>query len=343
MEMEVTIMGIQISEGCIVKTKDHDGPLSHNYVVLSVPQVPFKRGEFTLTMSITSMSNADIEGQIPVICNNAIGFIVPFAIHSFNYNSLDPRELKGFATPPFISWLDFKQLLLDSFMSYINPTKENIDDINRRISEYTQKFNEFFHDKVEYREIKAKRESTLSLLRKEEDEDPESQPVVEKVEKKKDDTLLKIPEKIPDSSFNPYTAFSYKDRTYEKAEKGVKITGRYGDKQVVAPIYKKEEKEEEGLPEPEDLSISKTKRRYGKNLIKSSFSAEDQIRQLGNLLAKYKSVRQWTPDIVVTYCHIYDNNDVDKMVAILKIDKQKLYNLKYRCKKKMEKENIKAI
>ena len=336
-------MGMKISEGCIVKTKDHEGPLSHNYIVLSVPQIPFKRGEFTMAMSITSMSNADIEGQIPVICNNAIGFIVPFAIHSFNYDSLESREIKGFATPPFISWLEFKQLLLDSFMSYIIPTKENITDINRRLSNYTQKFNEFFHDKVEYREIKAKRESTLSLLRKEDEEEldpqPQPEPVVEKVVEKKDNTLLKIPEKIPDSSFNPYTAFSYKGRTYEK---GAKITGRYGDKQVVGTIYKKEEKEE-GLPEPEDLSAPKTKRRYGKNLIKSSFSPEDQIRQLGNLLAKYKSVRQWTPDIVVTYCHIYDNNDVDKMVAILKIDKQKLYSLKYRAKKKMEKENIKAI
>ena len=145
-----------IQEGMIITADDHQGNRKHNYLVLYVPNGDVQAGKFIQAISITSMKDKQLTIQLPIILSGKISYLVPYAIHSFWSVEMHIESLKGIWKPDWISWFQFRKLIMDLYTYELYPecmdteTKEEIIG-NKNI--YIDEFNKLYPNIDEYRNV----------------------------------------------------------------------------------------------------------------------------------------------------------------------------------------------
>lgn len=144
-------MSLHIEIGMIARPiKDHSSPMSHPYIILSIPHVPYKAQEFVQTVGVTSMKNKEVTTEIPIFAAGKKSYVAPYAIHSFSYNELPPENIEGIATPSFMSFNEFKELIVKLYNAYLLD-EEYGEEATKLRNDYIEKFNKAYPHLEEFR------------------------------------------------------------------------------------------------------------------------------------------------------------------------------------------------
>ena len=152
----------KITPGMIIKMTDHSNMGKsgerncHNYIIIGYSYDKWI-GNYQC-MCITSMQKKQINWEVPIVVEDAVGYIVTDNIHSFTESEIKNGKTVGFITSNRkISVNDFLILLHDMHLmrniGFIG--EERYNDIVSRFDTYCRNFQMLYSETKEYRYIKS--------------------------------------------------------------------------------------------------------------------------------------------------------------------------------------------
>ena len=311
-------MGLRIEEGMICRpNQDKNGPSSHPYLILSIPQSPFHAQEFVQCMSLTSMNGKEVTTELPVYFEGRISYVAPYAIHSFNFNDFPSSGITGFGAPRFMSWNEFKSMLSKLYYYYLVGDEYN-EAAEKLRSEYRNRFYEQYPNAEEYREIKKNNFIPVSKTQAGTQSDPNfKKPIINKP------TNMGISKSVVDNG----------GKNKDEVAKMEETPLRHAQQCNVQFITKKGKHIKNALPE----SMMK-KEEAPKMLVDSSCDIIEQMNQLVNLF-KHKgitpaAIKSWDKDMTYTFVYLYNQYGCGVISAKLGLQKPRLYNISHQARER---------
>lgn len=312
-------MGLRIEEGMICRpNQDKNGPSSHPYLILSIPQPPFHAQEFIQCMSLTSMNGKEVTTELPVYFEGRISYVAPYGIHSFNFNDFPSSGITGFGAPKFMSWNEFKSMLSKLYYFYLIGDEYNEAAEKLRL-EYRTKFYEQYPNAEEYREIKKNTFTPVSKAQAGTQSDPNfKKPIINKP------TNMSISSVVDNGGRN--NVVKREDKREDKPSK-------HAQQCDVQFITKKGKHNKNALPE----SMIK-KEEVPKMLVDSSCNIIDQLNQLVNLFKQKgitaTAIKSWDKDMTYTFVYLYNQYGCSVISSKLGLQKSRLYSISYQARER---------
>ena len=309
-------MGLRIEEGMICRpNQDKNGPSSHPYLILSIPQSPFHAQEFVQCMSLTSMNGKEVTTELPVYFEGRISYVAPYAIHSFNFNDFPSSGITGFGAPRFMSWNEFKTMLSKLYYYYLIGDEYNEAAATLR-SEYRTQFYEQYPNAEEYREIKKNTFIPVSKAQAGTQSDPNF----------KKPAVINKPTIMPISSVVDNGG---RNNVVKNTEEAVSIHAQQCNVQF---ITKKGKHSKNALPE----SMIKKE-----NAPKMLVTGGDIVEQMNQLVKLFKNngitasaIKSWDKDMTYTFVYLYNQYGCSVISAKLGLQKPRLYSISYQARER---------
>lgn len=136
-------------------------PMKHNYLIIGYTQGPLGMVQ---GMSITSMTNKDVQIEVPVkLCNEYVSYVVPYNLHSLNPADIELHNYKGtICDTERISKDDFIAMLRDLYLDHIGLGTRDHTAVMADYQLYCKNFWEEFKNVPEFRERKSASPITIA-------------------------------------------------------------------------------------------------------------------------------------------------------------------------------------